>query len=144
MVLLQRSRRTVLLVQSRNTIRAAFARGGAFPRLRTVGPRTVQRFGPSILLDDGRLLVEYGRGCAAGRGANSEIAVLAARSPSQLVRRMHGCGTTAPLAIDDGGAVVTLSLAGSTEAGGTLTASVSCPFVAALAAQRARRRSTCR
>lgn len=136
--LVRRGPKAALVVQSRKRIRAAFWQGDGFSRLRTVGPRLVQRFGPSAIVRDGSLVIEYGRGCAAGRGAASEIAVVSPAAKAPVVRRVGACGRGAPTVLDRDGALVTLRL------GSVFEASASCPIPAAIAAQRAGRRPRCR
>ena len=143
---LRRGPRAALLIQSRRTIRVAFAQpDGTFTALRRVGPKATQRFtGPGAIMRDGSVIVEYGRGCGPGRGANSEIAVVKPRSVAQTTRRIAPCGARAPTLIDSRGALVTMSLDGASPDSALLQGSATCPIPAALTAQRAHRRAACR
>ena len=131
--LIRRGARSALVVQSRNAIRAAFARNGRFDRLRGVSAAT--RYGPSALMRDGSLIVEYGGGCAGG--TNSTIALIRRSVTAPVIRRVGGCGTAAPTVLDRTGALLTFRLSG------TFEVSTSCPIPAAIAAQRAKRRAVC-
>ena len=102
-----------------------------------MGPSVVGRFGPSTLMRDGSLVVEYGRRCAGG--TDSTVTVLArSRSRAQVSRRVGACGTPEPTVLDSTGALVTVTLRS------TMVGSVSCPIPTALAAQRLHRRPRCR
>ena len=143
---LRRGPRAALLIESRSTIRVAFAQpDGTFTALRRVGPKVVQRFtGPGAIMRDGSVLVEYGRGCGPGRGTNSEIAVVKPGAAAQVTRRIAPCGARAPTLIDSRGALVTLSLDGPSPDSAILRGSATCPIPPALTAQRAHRRAACR
>jgi hypothetical protein len=132
--LIRRGAKAALVVESRSAIRVAFARNGAFDRLR--GVSAAARFGPSALMRDGSLIVEYGRACAGG--TDSTIAVVRRGAKAPVTRRVGRCATTTPSVVDRNGALVTFTL------GATFKGSASCPIPAALAAQRAKRRPACR
>lgn len=132
--LVRRGAKAALVVESRGAVRVAFARNGRFDRLR--GVATVARFGPSALMRDGSLIVEYGRACAGG--ADSTIAVVRRRAKAPVTRRVGRCGTPEPHVLDRTGALVTFTL------GARFEGAASCPIPGALAAQRAKRRAACR